>query len=145
MNINLGYIQRYEIETVTISITYSAFYNFFDAICTSLAHHSLESRKSEKWILISIIWLIPFQKNGDRRGETNPNVESNGGVVAGGRAPQRRNGVEAAMKWSNNTDSASYEMTVVLLLQRFEKRHLRHRQRRRRIHSDRNWKIKRHY
>nr|ACU14705.1 unknown [Glycine max] len=29
-------------------------------------------------------------------------------------------------------------MTAVLLLQRFEKRHLRHRQRRRRIHSDRN-------
>jgi len=69
--------------------------------------------------------------------KTNPNVESDDSVVRGGRAPERRNGVEAVMKRSNS-DFASGQRTMVL--QRFGKWHMRHRHTRRRIHCERNWK-----
>jgi len=77
--------------------------------------------------------------------QTNPNTESDDSVVLGGRAPERRNGVEAAMKRCNS-DSASDQRTMVL--QRFGKCHRRHRHTRRRIHCERNlnrkWKKRSH-
>jgi len=84
--------------------------------------------------------LIPFEKikKKMKRGgqsRTNPNVKGDDSVVRGGRAPEQRSGVEAAMKRSN-CDSASDQRTVVL--RRFGKCHMRHRHTRRGFQCERN-------